>query len=219
MSESGESSDGELAGPDDETEVAAETRSRRRLVAAVVVVLLIAVGGVTAAVLSQADDEPDETVTAADGNEDNNGAPPEETPPPTASTAPTEPPDTTERPETTPPVPDEPAEVATGSFVSLDYDVAGDAVLLERADGRHILRLEDLASEDGPDLYVYLSTNTADGPAGAFKDDFADLGSLQALTGTQDYDVPADVDPTRFASVVIWCEAVSAPFGAAALSG
>lgn len=34
-----------------------------------------------------------------------------------------------------------------------------------------------------------------------------DLGMIKAFKGSQNYPVPADVDPRKFKSVVIWCEA------------
>jgi len=35
---------------------------------------------------------------------------------------------------------------------------------------------------------------------------FVDLGRLKAFKGSQNYPVPAGVDPVKYGSVVIWCE-------------
>lgn len=112
----------------------------------------------------------------------------------------------------------EPVDVATGDFVSLDHSTSGAVRILELADGRRFVRLEGLQTDNGPDLYVYLSTNPADGPEGAFDDQHADLGRLQGNIGNQNYELPADVDPSDYASVVIWCDRFDSAFGAADLT-
>jgi hypothetical protein len=71
-----------------------------------------------------------------------------------------------------------------------------------------LLYLEpDFEVGPGPKYHVYLvpeaevlpSTNVA-------KTMFVDLGRLRAFKGSQNYEVPAGVDLTKYASVVIWCE-------------
>ena len=92
----------------------------------------------------------------------------------------------------------------------------GTARLLEIAPGSFIVRLEDFAVRNGPDLYVYLSP-AADGYArGAIE-----LGRLKADRGNQNYDVPpgALAEPAAAASVVIWCKQFSHLFATAPLSG
>jgi hypothetical protein len=115
-------------------------------------------------------------------------------------------------------VPTWPVDLATGSFVSRDHPTSGTVRLLELADGRRFVRFEGFETDNGPDLYVYLSSNPAAGPEGAFDDDFADLGGLQGNIGDQNYEIPSDVDPARYASVVIWCDRFDAAFGAADLT-
>jgi hypothetical protein len=105
-----------------------------------------------------------------------------------------------------------------GDFVSLDHTTGGTARVLELADGRRFVRLEGFETDNGPDLYVYLSTNPADGPEGAFDDQFTNLGRLQGNIGDQNYELPTDVDPATYTSVVIWCDRFDSAFGAADLS-
>jgi hypothetical protein len=112
----------------------------------------------------------------------------------------------------------EPVLLARGEFVSLDHTTRGVARVLELADGTRIVRLDGLDTTNGPDLFVYLSTNPARGDESAFDDDFANLGPLKGNQGNQNYDLPADVDLTRFASVVIWCDRFDSAFGAADLT-
>jgi Electron transfer DM13 len=120
-------------------------------------------------------------------------------------------------PATTAP-PAEPVDLAVGDFVSLDHSTSGTVRVLELADGRRFVRLEGFETDNGPDLYVYLSTNSAGGPHAAFDDQFADLGRLQGNIGDQNYEIPDDVDPTAYSSVVVWCDRFDSAFGAADLT-
>lgn len=109
-------------------------------------------------------------------------------------------------------------EVARGSFQGFTgKSGSGTALLLETADGSHVVRFEELATDNGPDLRVYLSAAPADGDESAHDQDFVDLGALTANRGDQNYTVPADVDVRRFDSVVIWCRRFSVGFAAAPL--
>ena len=112
----------------------------------------------------------------------------------------------------------EPVDLATGSFVSLDHATAGTARVLALADGRRFVRLEGFETDNGPDLYLYLSANPAGGPEGAFDDSYHNLGRLQGNIGDQNYELPPDVDLGRFASVVVWCDRFDSAFGAADLA-
>ena len=99
----------------------------------------------------------------------------------------------------------EPTILSTGPFRSLGHTTSGRAVALELADGRRFLRLEELRTSNGPDLFVYLSAAAADGPRHSFDDDFVSLGRLRANRGSQNYVIPAGVSLDRYRSVVIWC--------------
>jgi hypothetical protein len=112
----------------------------------------------------------------------------------------------------------EPVEVARGEFVSRDHGTDGVARILELPDGRHIVRLEGLDTDNGPDLYLYLTANPAAGDEGAFDDEFIDLGRLKGNQGDQNYDLPDGTDVARYATVVIWCDRFNSAFGAADLT-
>jgi hypothetical protein len=114
---------------------------------------------------------------------------------------------------------DAPAALAlAGAFHGSDefHFGRGTARLIETSPGAFVVRLEDFAVRNGPDLYVYLSPS-ADGYAA----DAVELGRLKADTGNQNYVVPAGalVDPASAASVVIWCKQFSHLFATAPLSG
>ncbi len=112
----------------------------------------------------------------------------------------------------------EPVDLAAGEFVSLDHGTSGTVRVLELADGRQFVRFEDFETSNGPAVYVYLSANPAAGPEGAFDDEYLDLGSLRGNVGDQNYELPADVDLSRYTSVVVWCDRFDSAFGAADLA-
>jgi Electron transfer DM13 len=122
----------------------------------------------------------------------------------------------TTAPQTTAPPP--PIDLANGTFVSLDHATSGTARVLRLADGRRFVRFEGFETENGPDLFVYLSTNPAGGPEGAFDDTFHNLGRLVGNIGDQNYEIPADLSLDGYASVVVWCDRFDSAFGAADLA-
>ncbi len=137
-----------------------------------------------------------------------------ETAPPTSTAAPTTAaPSTSAAPTTTMAPPPPPASM----FVSLDHSTSGSLLILQDADGRRFARIEELATDQGPDVFVYLSTNAIDGPEEAFDDDYVNLGGLQGNLGNQNYEIPTDTDLTRYRSLVIWCDRFDSAFGAAPL--
>jgi hypothetical protein len=107
--------------------------------------------------------------------------------------------------------------VATGRFISREHATEGTAAVLTDGSPQRFLRFTDFATDNGPDVNVYLSTATPDGDSGAFDDDFVDLGDLTGNVGDQNYEIPEDVDLSRYQTVVLWCVRFGVPFGAAPL--
>ena len=126
-------------------------------------------------------------------------------------------PEAADEPAASTTVPPGPVELGAGDLVSLDHGTSGRVRILQLAEGSRYVRLEGLRTDNGPVVRVYLSSNPADGPEGAFDDTYVDLGGLQGNLGDQNYAVPADVDPLDYASVVIWCDRFDSAFGAADL--
>jgi hypothetical protein len=143
------------------------------------------------------------------------GAAPAPAPPAAPATTAASPATTAAPPATT--VAPEPVAERSGTFVSREHGTSGTATLYRLADGRRVLRIEDLHTSNGPALVVYLSANAAHGPNGAFDDTYADLGGLKGNIGDQNYEIPVDVDPGQYQSVVIWCDRFDVAFGAADL--
>ena len=101
----------------------------------------------------------------------------------------------------------------TGSFVGVGdgiHDAQGVAKVIPIEGGGNVLRLEDLIVTNGPDLYVYLSTDKS-------ASDFVNLGRLKANIGNQNYQIPEGTDITKYDTVLIWCRAFSVLFGSADL--
>ena len=113
--------------------------------------------------------------------------------------------------------PVEPTELLRGEFVSLDHGTRGVVRVLEIGDGSHVVRLEGLDTDNGPDLYLYLTANPANGTESEFDDDHVNLGRLKGNQGDQNYELPPDVDVERYTTVVIWCDRFNSAFGAADL--
>ncbi len=110
--------------------------------------------------------------------------------------------------------------VVQGEFISLEHETVGSAIILETADGGRFLRFEDFETSNGPDLLVYLSSKTPSGKEDwhGYDADFVDLGPLKGNMGSQNYEVPADVDLERYSTAVVWCRRFEVGFAAATLS-
>jgi hypothetical protein len=100
----------------------------------------------------------------------------------------------------------------SGTFQGLNgYSVVGTATLERSADEAAIAFGDDFSSQNGPGLYVYLSSNANNVNGGV------NLGKLKATSGTQSYPIPANVDPEDFEHVLVYCQPFGVPFGAAKL--
>ncbi|HXV88269.1 MAG TPA: DM13 domain-containing protein [Nitrososphaeraceae archaeon] len=101
-----------------------------------------------------------------------------------------------------------------GNFVDAGdgfHKAEGVAKVINLADGRTFLRLENLKATNGPDLYVYLST-------GKDASDIVNLGRLKGNIGNQNYEIPSGTDLAKYNTVLIWCKAFSTLFGSAKLA-
>jgi hypothetical protein len=137
---------------------------------------------------------------------------------PSAVATPAEPP-AARSPSPRPAAPQEPQVIAHGSFRSGEHHTEGTASVLALSDGRRFLRLTDFETSNGPVVVVWLSAAAASAPDGDVDDAVhLDLGGLKGNIGNQNYELPADVDLSRYRSVVIWCARFHVAFGAASLS-
>src|SRR4051794_30749402 len=114
-----------------------------------------------------------------------------------------------EKPQSQPPAQN--ILVATGELESSGAGSAsGQASFVRLPSGQTKLTLKGLDVTSGPTLHVFLATH--DGKSVA---DSKDLGTLKGNKGDQQYDVPQNVDPKRYKSVVIWSKFLGVPFGRA----
>ncbi|WP_067541971.1 DM13 domain-containing protein [Nocardia crassostreae] len=109
----------------------------------------------------------------------------------------------------------------TGAFISHEHDTSGTVAVLQLGDGTRVLRLENLATSDGPALFVWLTdAPVIPGTDGwrVFDDGaYLNLGELKGNKGNQNYEIPADADLSTLTSVSIWCDRFNVSFGAAEL--
>lgn len=112
-----------------------------------------------------------------------------------------------------------PVVLSSGTFESQEHETTGTARLLKLSDGSHLLRLENLASSDGPDVKVWLSSLEAGGDWFKYRSGrYVDLGAIKATHGNHNYVIPAGTDIGGLASVVLWCDRFSVAFGSAPLA-
>lgn len=110
-------------------------------------------------------------------------------------------------------VPPQPVVEASGSFVSRNHPTSGNAIVLGQGTGQRFLRFEQFATDNGPDLKVYLVNSSAGGVS-----DYVRLGALKGNIGDQNYELPAGLDLRVYDTVLIYCERFASPFGEALLT-
>jgi len=109
--------------------------------------------------------------------------------------------------------------VLSGSFHSNAHETRGTATVYRLPDGRQVLRLSEFQTSDGPDVVVYLVAAPDVNDDRTVSDaGFVHLGPLKGNVGDQNYDVPLDLDLSRYRAVTIWCRRFAVNFGTAPLS-
>ena len=87
--------------------------------------------------------------------------------------------------------------VLSGALVPSAHDVSGSVSVIGE-NGQRTLRFENLDTINGPDLFIYLATDTTAA-------DFVNLGEIKATQGNVNYEIPAGIDLTKYKFVLIWC--------------
>ena len=101
----------------------------------------------------------------------------------------------------------------SGNFIGKNdgiHNAEGVAKVIHLDDGTSVLRLENFKATNGPDLYVYLSTDKS-------ASNIVNLGRLKGNIGNQNYAIPAGTNLTKYNTALIWCKAFSVLFGSAQL--
>lgn len=113
-----------------------------------------------------------------------------------------------------------PTVLVSGSFQSADAVHKGEGTATVYQIGtERVLRFDPFRSTNGPALYVYLSPHAAPRSSQQLHQGGSlELARLKGNIGAQNYTLPADVDLTKFKSVVIYCRQFHVVFSTAALA-
>ena len=114
-----------------------------------------------------------------------------------------------------------PVAIAAGQFRDVDsfHRGQGTATLYRNADGSHLLRFEDFSVTNGPDLRVLLAAAADPQSRQELQDGgYVELAALKGNIGSQNYAIPATVDPAaQGGSVIIYCRPFQVIFSVAPL--
>lgn len=105
--------------------------------------------------------------------------------------------------------------IIEGTFVEVAHDTIGTAKIIVEDDVSYVEFDDAFKTDDGPDLFVLLHRDAV--PETYKPDYYLNLGELQAIRGTQRYEIPDGTDIAQYASVVIWCREFDVTFGYATL--
>lgn len=112
-----------------------------------------------------------------------------------------------------------PAKVAEGNFRGVAHDTKGVAAIYQLPDGKQILRFSGFETSNGPDVQVYLvAAPDAKDNETVTKAGFIRVADLKGNMGDQNYDLPANVDLTKYRAVTIWCRRFGVNFATAPLA-
>jgi len=103
------------------------------------------------------------------------------------------------------------SSIYEGNFVDADsfHKASGKAKIISDSNKMY-LRFEDFKVTNGPDLYVYLSTDTN-------ANDFVNLGRIKGNIGDQNYEISLEEDLEKYNNVLIWCQRFGVLFGSSEL--
>lgn len=109
-------------------------------------------------------------------------------------------------------------KVTTGSVYRVDQVGMGTATFYRLPDGSYALRLEDFFVTPNTDLELQLSTLAAPKTTEEVTNARSGtIASLDVTAGAMNFPVPREIDPTKFQSLVIWCELTRNAYAAVSL--
>lgn len=112
-----------------------------------------------------------------------------------------------------------PVVLSEGRFHGVAHEGSGMATLYQFPDGKRVLRFTEFTTSNGPDLFVYMvAAADANDNATVKRVGFISLGTLKGNVGDQNYDLPPDLDLTKYRSVSIWCRRFGVNFAIAPLT-
>ena len=108
--------------------------------------------------------------------------------------------------------------VFEGRFHGVAHEAKGIATVYKLPNGKRVLRLTEFETSRGPNVAVYLvAADDSHDDETVTKAGFVNLGVLKGNIGDQNYDIPSDVDLSKYRSVSIWCRRFGVNFAAAPL--
>ncbi len=103
--------------------------------------------------------------------------------------------------------PGAPAPVAQGGFVAINALRWGQGTvqIFDYGNDRYVVRLSDFTVRNAPEMHVFLSGHPAPGTRAEMMGAGAvDLGPLLGNVGDQTIDIPPNINPNQYGSVVIF---------------
>ena len=105
-----------------------------------------------------------------------------------------------------------------GEFRGVAHETTGIATVLELETGQRLLRLSPFATSNGPDVQICMvAADDADDSSSVREAGFVCLDTMKANVGSQNYEIPDDLDLNVYRAVSVWCRRFSVNFGTAAL--
>jgi hypothetical protein len=112
-----------------------------------------------------------------------------------------------------------PVKVAEGSFRGVAHETKGSASIYRLPDGKQVLRFSGFQTSNGPDVQVYLvAAPDAQDNETVTKAGFIRVADLKGNMGDQNYDLPANLDLSKYRAVTIWCRRFGVNFATAPLA-
>jgi hypothetical protein len=112
-----------------------------------------------------------------------------------------------------------PRMLASGPFHDVAHEGKGVASLFVLPDGKRVLRFTDFSTSNGPDVRVYLvAADDATDSETVKQAGFVEVGPLKGNQGNQNYDLPENLDVSKYRAVTIWCNRFGVNFATAPLT-
>ena len=97
---------------------------------------------------------------------------------------------------------------ATGMFDGVDHPGEGTVTILTDGSQTFVRFEDDFSTDNGPDLYVAVVVGG----------ERVELEQLKGNVGSQNYELPADIDPASIETVQVWCKRFDVVFTEASLA-
>ena len=106
----------------------------------------------------------------------------------------------------------------SGDFHNGAHETKGLATIYGLPYGKRVLRFTNFETSNGPEVVVYLiAADDARDSETVKNTDHISLGPIKGNIGDQNYDIPSDVDLSKYRAVTIWCQRFGVNFGTAPL--